>query len=111
LVLFPFDGFAVEEDGGTTVDLIESSDMVLQSRQKKKIGSRRGKTEKGETGKKKSASTMMRNYRLSQKLKLLGYGEFNHLTNILTLSLTCGLRLPLNEWGPTCEIFNFLNER
>jgi hypothetical protein len=52
-----------------------------------------------------------RNYRLSQKLKLLGYGEFNHLTNILTLTLTCGLRLPLNEWGPTREIFNFLNGR
>ena len=25
----------------------------------------------------------MRNYRLSQKLKLLGYGEFIHLTTIL----------------------------
>jgi hypothetical protein len=49
----------------------------------------------------------MRNYRLSQKLKLLGYGEFNYLTNILTLPLTCGLRLLLNEWGPTRGIFNF----
>ena len=27
-------------------------------------------------------STFLRNYQLSQKLKLLGYGEFNHLTNI-----------------------------
>ena len=54
-----------------------------------------------------TCSDTMRNYRLSQKLKLLGYGEFNHLTNILTLPLTCGLRLPLNEWGPTREIFNF----
>jgi hypothetical protein len=43
----------------------------------------------------------------NQKLKLLGYGEFNHLTNILTLSITCGLKLPLNEWGLTREIFNF----
>ena len=110
MVPFPFDGFAVEEDGGTTVDLIESSDMVPQPRQKKQR-SRRGKTEKGETGKKKSASTMVRNYRLSQQLKLLGYGEFNHLTNILTLPLTCGLKLPLNEWGPAHEIFNFLNGR
>ena len=39
----------------------------------------------------------LRNYRLSQKVKLLGYGEFNHLTNILTLPLMCGLRLSLNE--------------
>ena len=31
-----------------------------------------------------TCSDTMRNYRLSQKLKLLGYGEFNHLTNILT---------------------------
>ncbi len=28
----------------------------------------------------------MRNYRLSQKLKLLGNGEFNHLIDILTIS-------------------------
>jgi hypothetical protein len=27
---------------------------------------------------------MLRNYQLFQKLKLLGNGEFNHLTNILT---------------------------
>ena len=56
LVPFPFDGFAIEEDGGTTVDLIESSDMVLQPRQKKKQEAEEEKTEKGETGKKKSAS-------------------------------------------------------
>ena len=31
-----------------------------------------------------TCSDTMRNYQLSQKLKLLGYGEFNHLTNILT---------------------------
>ena len=37
----------------------------------------------------------VRNYRFSQKLKLLGNDEFNHLTNILTLLLTCGLRPPL----------------
>jgi hypothetical protein len=53
----------------------------------------------------------VRNYQFSQKLKLLGYDKFNHLINILTLPLTCGLRLPLNEWGPTREIFNFLNGR
>ena len=53
----------------------------------------------------------VRNYRLSQKLKLLGHGKFNHLTNILTLPLMCGLRLALNEWGPTRGIFNFLNGR
>ena len=52
-----------------------------------------------------------KNYRLFKKFKLLGYGEFNHLTNILTLPLTCGLRLSLNEWDPTREIFNFLNGR
>ena len=28
------------------------------------------------------------NYQLSQKLKLLGNGAFNHLTNILTLPLS-----------------------
>jgi hypothetical protein len=39
----------------------------------------------------------VRNYRLSQKFKLLGYDELNHLTNILIFPLTCGLRLPLNE--------------
>ena len=39
----------------------------------------------------------MLNYRLFQKLKMLGYGEFNHLTMILTLSLTCGPKLPLNK--------------
>ena len=27
---------------------------------------------------------IMKNYRLFKKFKLLGYGEFNHLTNILT---------------------------
>jgi hypothetical protein len=31
---------------------------------------------------------------LSQKLKLIGRGKFNHLFNNLTLSLTCGLKLP-----------------
>ena len=37
------------------------------------------------------------NYRLSQKFKLLGNGEFNHLTISLTLPLTCGPKLPLNK--------------
>ena len=48
MVRFPFDGFAVEEDGGTTVDSNEISDMVLQPRQ--------GKTEKGEKGKKSASN-------------------------------------------------------
>jgi hypothetical protein len=48
------------------------------------------------------------NYHLSQKLKLLGNGKFNHLTIILTLPLTYGPRLPLNKLCPTCTIFNFL---
>ena len=43
MVPFPFDGFAVEEDGGTTVDLIESSDMVLQPKQKKNRKQKRKK--------------------------------------------------------------------
>jgi hypothetical protein len=38
-------------------------------------------------------SDTMRNYRFSQKLKLLGYGEFNHLTNILTALANLGLHL------------------
>ena len=46
-----------------------------------------------------------------QKLKSLGIDEFNHLIIILTLSLTCGPRLSLNKWSPTCGIFNFLNGR
>ena len=40
------------------------------------------------------------NYQLSQKLKLLENGKFNHLTISLTLTLTCGLKLPLNKWEP-----------
>ena len=51
------------------------------------------------------------NYRLSQKLKLLGNGEFNHLTISLTLPLTCGPKLPLNKWGPNKLEFNILNGR
>ena len=51
------------------------------------------------------------NYQFSQKLKLLENCEFNHLTIILTLLITCGFKLPLNKWGPTCGIFNILNER
>ena len=50
-------------------------------------------------------------YRLSQKLKLLGNGEFNHLTISLTLPLTCGPKLPLNKWGPNKWEFNILNGR
>ena len=38
--------------------------------------------------------------RLFQKLKLLRNCEFNHLTIILTFSLTCRPKLPLSKWGP-----------
>ena len=51
------------------------------------------------------------NYRLSQKFKLLGNGEFNHLTISLTLPLTCGPKLPLNKWGRNKWEFNILNGR
>ena len=44
------------------------------------------------------------------RIKLLRNDEFNHLTNILTLPLTCGLRL-VNDRGLTHGIFNFLNGR
>ena len=57
-----------------------------------------------------SYSDTMLNYRLSQKLKLLGNGKFNHSTISLTLPLTCGLKLPLNKWGPNKWEFNILNE-
>ena len=53
----------------------------------------------------------MLNYQLSQKLKLLGNGKFNHLTIILTLPLTCGPKLPLSKWGPNKWEFNILNGR
>ena len=36
-----------------------------------------------------TCSNTMRNYRLSQKFKLLENGEFNHLTNILTNATIC----------------------
>jgi hypothetical protein len=52
-----------------------------------------------------TCSDTMRNYRLSQKLKLLGYGEFNHLTNILSFKIKLGpldfnmvLEPPLECW-------------
>ena len=38
-------------------------------------------------------SDTMRNYRFSQKLKLLGYGKFNHLTNILIALANLGFYL------------------
>jgi hypothetical protein len=46
---------------------------------------------------------------LSPKLKLIGNAEFNHLTIILTLLVTCGPKLPLNKWGPTRDIVKFFN--
>jgi len=54
---------------------------------------------------------LLLNYQLSQKLKLLRNCEFNHLTINLTLSLTCGLKISLNKWGPNKWEFNILNER
>ena len=39
-----------------------------------------------------SYSNTMLNYRLSQKLKLLGNGEFNHLTIILTVDSNSDLK-------------------
>ena len=50
------------------------------------------------------------NYQLSQKLKLLGNSEFNRLTNILTIPLTCGPKLPLNKWGPGYGFLTFKKE-
>ena len=46
---------------------------------------------------------------LSQKFKLLGNDEFNHLTINLTFSLTCGPKFFLNKWGPNKWKFNILN--
>ena len=57
------------------------------------------------------STLVLLNYRLSQKFKLSGNGEFNHLTIILTLPLTCGPKLPLNKWGPNKWEFNILNEK
>jgi hypothetical protein len=37
------------------------------------------------------------NYQLSQKLKRIGRGKFNHLIISLTFPLTCGLKLPFNR--------------
>ena len=58
-----------------------------------------------------SYSDTILNYQLSQKLKLLGNDEFNHLIIILTLPLTCGPKLPLSKWGPNKWEFNILNGR
>ena len=57
------------------------------------------------------STLILLNYRLSQKLKLLGNSEFNHLTISLTLPLTCGPKLPLDKWGPNKWEFNILNGR
>ena len=47
-----------------------------------------------------TCSDTMRNYQLSQKLKLLGYGEFNHLTNILTVCIVLwALQVATNNFG------------
>ena len=49
------------------------------------------------------------NYCFSQKFKLLENCEFNHLTILLILPLTCGPKpLPKKE-GLTCGVFNILN--
>ena len=47
------------------------------------------------------------NYQFSQKFKLLGNGEVNHLNIILTLSFTYWPRPSLNKWAPKNGIFNF----
>ena len=52
-------------------------------------------------------SDTMINYQLFQKSKILRTSEVNHLIIILTLSLMCGFRLPLNEWDPTHVGFFF----
>lgn len=51
----------------------------------------------------------MINNQLCQKIKLPEKGDINPLTIILTLPLTCGLKLPINKGGGgrTREIFNF----
>ena len=55
---------------------------------------------------------LMINNWLSQKLKLLGIGEFNYFTTIiLTIPFPYGSILPLNKWGWLRGIFNFLNAR
>ena len=52
------------------------------------------------------------NYQFSQKLKLLENCKFNHLTIILTLSISCGPpKLSFNKWGPTRKTFNIFNKR
>lgn len=43
------------------------------------------------------------------KLKLLGNSEFNHLTIILRLPLTCRPKFPPNKWMPNKWEFNMLN--
>lgn len=50
----------------------------------------------------------MINYQLCQKIKLLEKGEFNPLTIILTLPLTCRLKLPINKRGGGVEHVRFL---
>ncbi len=53
----------------------------------------------------------MINYYLSQKFKLLGNDDFKHLTIQDNKTLHMSVYTPLNKWGPTHEIFNFLNGR
>jgi len=57
-----------------------------------------------------ASQTILLNYRLFQKFKLLENGKFNHLTMILTLPLTYEPKLPINKWGPNNWEFNILNK-
>ena len=57
------------------------------------------------------ACSFLLSYKFSQKFKLLGSCEFNYLTIILTLPLTCELKFPLNKWRPNKWEFNILNKR
>ena len=59
-----------------------------------------------------SCSDIMLNYRLSQKLKLLGNGEFNYLTISLTAKSSLGSKNKKNWKGkdkPTCSHYSLNN--
>ena len=45
------------------------------------------------------------------KVKLLENSISNYLAIVLTLPFTCKPKLSLNQWGPTCGVFNILNGR
>lgn len=57
------------------------------------------------------SSDIILNHHLRQKLKLIRIGKFNHLTNILTLSLTCELKLFLNFLIDEAQYLEYLIEK